>query len=129
MPSAPSDVSFLRLTLTDQQGIVSENLYIMGREENNYQALLSLPKAEVEQHAALKTVGDSQTITLTLRNKGKTPAPFLRLNLKGSDNEQILPVTYSDNYITLMPGESKTVTVTWKRQDARGQEGHVEVDL
>ena len=129
MPSAPSDVYFLRLTLTDQQGIVSENLYIMGREENNYQALLSLPKAEVEQHAALKTVGDSQTITLTLRNKGKTPAPFLRLNLKGSDNEQILPVTYSDNYITLMPGESKTVTVTWKRQDARGQEGHVEVDL
>ena len=127
MPKAPSDVYFLRLMLSDKQGTISENLYIMGREENNYQALLTLPKADVEQRAITKTMGDTQTITLTLRNQGKTPAPFLHLNLKGTDDEQILPVVYSDNYITLMPGESKTVTVTWKQQDARGQEGRIEV--
>ena len=62
-----------------------------------------------------------------LRNKGRSPAVFLRLNLKGADGEQILPVVYSDNYITLMPGESKTIHVSWNAQDARGQQPCFEI--
>jgi hypothetical protein len=45
---------------------------------------------------------------------------MLRLNLKGSDGEQILPVIYSDNYFHLMPGERKTVTVSYRAEDGRG---------
>ena len=64
-------------------------------------------------------------------------APFLRLNLLGTDShlvlgkafdlpskevgEQILPVDYSDNYFTLLPSESRTITITWHAEDARGQ--------
>ena len=71
--------------------------------------------------------GSDYTASITLHNKSKVPAPFLRLNLKGEDGEQILPAVYSDNYITLMPGEQKTVTIQWRKEDARGQQPHIEV--
>jgi hypothetical protein len=95
----------------------------MGREENNYRALTTLPKADVEQQVTIQ----GETVRVTLRNKGKSVAPFLRLNLKGADGEQILPVIYSDNYFTLMPGEQKVVTIEWKAEDSRGQAPVIEV--
>ncbi len=125
--SAPSDVYFMRLQLTDKKGIIAENLYIMGREENNYQALASLPQAEVVQQTTIQPTADGQKATVTLQNKSRVPAVFLRLNLKGNDGEQILPALYSDNYLTLMPGEKRTVNISWRNEDARGQEAHIEV--
>lgn len=124
MPKAPSEVYYLRLSLTDKRNTLSENLYIMGREEGNLRQLTAMPKAKVEQKV---TFEGPCKLVLTLRNKDKVPATFIRLNLKGADGEQILPVIYSDNYITLMPGEQKSVTISWKAEDARGQQPTVEV--
>ena len=64
---------------------------------------------------------------ITLTNKGAVPAVMLRLNLKGVDGEQILPVIYSDNYFHLMPGESRTIDIEWKNEDARGITPIVEI--
>ena len=127
MPQAPSDVYFLRLTLSDKKGVISENTYIRGRNDGDYRALRTLPKADVQQQVTITSSGHTVTARVTLRNKSRIPAPFLRLNLKGNDGEQILPVIYSDNYITLMPGEQKTVTVSWNRQDAHGHDGHIDI--
>jgi hypothetical protein len=99
----------------------------MGSEEGNYQALQALPKAEVTQQMTVSSNGNDYTASVTLHNKSKVPAPFLRVNLKGEDGEQILPAVYSDNYITLMPGEQKTVTIQWRKEDARGQLPNIEV--
>ena len=124
----PSEVYFLRLRLTDAGKTVSENTYIMGREPENYQALQTLPLPDVQQNTTIALQTDRQPIAyVTLRNKGRTPAPLLRLNLKGADGEQILPAIYSDNYITLLPGEECKLTITWKQEDSRGQQVHVEV--
>jgi hypothetical protein len=71
--------------------------------------------------------GNGYRASVTLSNKSKVPAPFVRLNLTGEDGEQILPVAYSDNYITLMPGEQKTINVTWRKEDARGQQPRIEI--
>ena len=127
MPKAPTAVYFLRLQLTGKQGIISENTYILSREEGNYQALTTLPKAEVTQRMTVSDDGNGYRASVTLSNKSKVPAPFVRLNLTGEDGEQILPVAYSDNYITLMPGEQKTINVTWRKEDARGQQPRIEI--
>lgn len=125
LQTAITDVYFLRLQLSDQQGsVLSENTYIMGREEGNYKSLLQLPKANVEP--SIELVGTT-AMAVTLKNQGNTPAVFLRLNLKGKDGEQILPVWYSDNYVTLMPDEQKTIQVAWKLEDARGQKPMIEI--
>ena len=55
-----------------------------------------------------------------ITNLGKEPALMLRLDLKGSDGEQILPVSYSENYFHLMPGQRMSVSVLWNENDARG---------
>ena len=52
---------------------------------------------------------------------------MIRLNLKGDDGEQILPVIYSDNYFHLMPGESRTINIEWKNEDTRGCKPIVEI--
>ena len=122
-PQAPSDVWFLRLELIGKKGLISQNEYIMGREENNYRAITTLAKPQLQQQVKL----EGTKAVLTLKNCGKTVAPFLRINLKGGDGEQILPVIYSDNYFTLMPGEQKTVNIEWKAEDARGQQPRFEV--
>ena len=122
-PQAPSDVWFVRLTLADKRGVISENEYIMGREENNYRALNTLPEPALQQN--VKVTGTKAVVTL--KNVGKSVAPFLRINLKGADGEQILPVIYSDNYFTLMPGEQKVVAIEWKAEDGRGQAPIIEV--
>ena len=39
--------------------------------------------------------------------------------IKDRKGDEILPVDYSDNYFSLMPGESKTVLIKWKQGRAR----------
>ena len=63
-----------------------------------------------------------------ITNPSQTPALLVRLNLKGDkDGEQILPVFYSDNYFSLMPGERKEVRIRWQEVDTRGNGPQVEV--
>lgn len=121
------EVYFIRLKLEEQGKLWSENTYVQSRETDNWKALTSLPKATVTQQVAFKVVGEERQGTVTLRNTSDTPALMLRLNLKGTDGEQILPVLWSDNYFHLMPGEIKTVTVSYLLEDGRGVEPKVEV--
>lgn len=58
---------------------------------------------------------------ILVANTGTAPAMMIRLNLCGEDGEQILPVEYSDNYFHLLPGESRTIRISWNKDDARGQ--------
>ena len=68
---------------------------------------------------------DENTIILT--NTSDTPALMIRLNLCGTDGEQILPVEYSDNYFHLLPGERKSVSINWNERDARGTNAHLKI--
>jgi mannosylglycoprotein endo-beta-mannosidase len=53
-------------------------------------------------------------VTVTLSAPQGPVAFFNRLSLvDGSGHERILPVFYSDNYITVLPGETKTVTMDY----------------
>lgn len=119
----PKDIAgayFLRLTLKDDKGVVkSMNDYVNTTIENNRTSLHDMRQAQVTATVNGKTI--------TLTNYGQVPAVMIRLNLKGDDGEQILPVIYSDNYFHLMPGESRTIDVEWKVEDTRGCKPIVEV--
>ena len=122
------EVYYIRLYLKDGERMLSENFYVEGRQADELQALAQLPQAEVEStQSAFTLEGDEWKGTVTLTNRSETPALLLRLNLKGYDGEQILPVIYSDNYFALMPGESKTVTISYRNEDSRGALPVVEV--
>jgi hypothetical protein len=109
-PDLPA-LHLLRLKLTGSNGaLLSENVYWRYRTPGDMQALNSLATTKMTVRTASAGKGK---LTTTIRNDGKTVASMLRLSLRDKrTNERVLPAQYSDNYLWLLPGESRTVTVT-----------------
>lgn len=106
----------LRLSLFDDEGrLVSENTYwktTLGSSRDDYKQLNDIPRADVSsEFSIVETDGTTVRATATLENHSATPAFALRLRLVDDNNRRILPVIMDDNYITLLPGERKTVTM------------------
>lgn len=74
-----------------------------------YEALASLPTSKLEV-SNIERKGNKLSFTLTNKGKGVAFANRLRLVNKQS-GERVLPVLWSDNYLTLMPGEQCPVAV------------------
>ncbi len=120
VPQEIAGAYILRLTLTDgKRQVRSMNDYVNTTVEGDRTSLHDMRQSQVTANAT----GNS----ITLTNNSNVPALMIRLNLKGDDGEQILPVIYSDNYLHLMPGESRTIGIEWKAEDARGAKPIVEI--
>ncbi|MET9887790.1 exo-beta-D-glucosaminidase [Streptomyces sp. NPDC006430] len=68
------------------------------------------------------TTGTTSTTTVTVRNTGtgNTPALLTDLHLVDARDTPVLPVQWSDNQLSLWPGESATVTATYRTADLHG---------
>ncbi|KAK9417799.1 putative Family 2 glycoside hydrolase [Seiridium unicorne] len=117
-----TDVVFLRLVLSDERGgMLSRNVYWLTKTvdtldwENsdwfytpvtNFTDLTALDKlgtAKIELSATkLHDEGRTQVV---VENYSEVPAFFIILNLVDDAGEDVLPVFWSDNYITLWPHE------------------------
>lgn len=121
-PETLSDVHFIKLILSENDRILSENFYWRGLEEGNLRALKNLPKVSLTTKTKSQKDGDQWKLTTTLVNESETPCLMVRLKVTGNKSgERILPVFFSDNYISLMPGQTRTITMTLKNQDTRGE--------
>ena len=120
VPEDVTPVYYVKLELSDTDGkSLSTNFYVQGKEEGNLQALNQLDKASVK----VSFTGNGPW-KATLTNDGDVPALMLRLKLvSGRDGERVLPVIYSDNYFSLMPGESRTIDIQAAPEDLRGKAG------
>ncbi|MGW4245172.1 glycosyl hydrolase 2 galactose-binding domain-containing protein [Nocardia sp. NPDC004722] len=134
------DTTYLaKLTLTDAGGSeVSRNVYWLSTKpevvdwENkkdwpytpaksfaSMEGLNQLAKSEVSATATSSTGADGQTtmtVQLTNTGGGSTPALLTDVHLVDAQNKPVLPVTWSNNQVTLWPGESVTLTA-WVRTD------------
>ena len=115
VPEDITDVYFIKLSLQDARGkVLSDNFYWQGKEEGNLKALKTLPKVPVKMK--VKQKGTKFVVILT--NAGQVPALMLRLKVVDQKSgDLVLPVWYSDNYISLMPGESRSITVSVRAED------------
>jgi exo-1,4-beta-D-glucosaminidase len=65
---------------------------------------------------------------VTLENPSKSIAFFVRLKLdNGKGGEEILPVVWQDNYISLLPGEKREITATYRANNMGVTKPDVEV--
>jgi len=135
-----SDLSptyFLRLTLTDASGkIVGSNFYWLSTTAEtldwkestwfktptatfaDYTALSQLPKVKLNVVSRTEHRGENDVTHVTVENPGKALAFFVRLKVdKGAGGEEILPVLWEDNYISLLPGEKRELTATYRSAD------------
>jgi exo-1,4-beta-D-glucosaminidase len=76
-------------------------------------ALQSLPTATSDIRATMRRQGaeDIATVTLTVPASSRAVALFQHVSIKQSaDGKPVLPILWSDNDVTLWPGESLTLT-------------------
>jgi hypothetical protein len=102
---------FVSLKLfSEQEQLLSENLYWLPDKDGNYTALQYMRKAPLQ--VAAKKISDTR-INVTLTNAQGNPVAFFNrvalINIQ--TGQRILPAFFSDNYISILPGESKTVTI------------------
>ena len=119
IPASASAVHFIALSLKDAAGnVLSENLYWRSRDEYEgpgtvsgpctagFEPLQDMPKARVKMRR--KNLPDGR-LEVTLKNTSSRIAFFNRLQLRDQDGNPIHGTLYSDNFITLLPHQSKTV--------------------
>ncbi|HEY8971239.1 MAG TPA: glycosyl hydrolase, partial [Puia sp.] len=111
---------FLSLRLLDEhKQAISDNFYWLPDSSGHYSGLQEMKKAalKVEAHTAGEgTSAGSRTVTVTLTNPAGGPVAFFnRLSLVDpATKKRILPVFYSDNYVSVLPGESRTITMEYR---------------
>ncbi|GII32992.1 glycosyl hydrolase 2 galactose-binding domain-containing protein [Planotetraspora mira] len=67
-------------------------------------------------------------LTVKLTNTGDLPAMQIRIKGLDEKDEQILPFIADDNYITLMPGESRTLRAQYKVATRKAHSTFVGID-
>jgi hypothetical protein len=122
--ASSTDLVFIKLTLRDSAGkVLGNNYYWHNREAyQDYRALNSLEEVKLEASVCLqpRAANGNDRYTIKAENPGTAPAVQTRIRTVNEAGEDILPVFYSDNYFTLMPGESKIIDVEFSPKPERG---------
>jgi len=97
------------------------------------QALETMKPVKLEASAVRHNAEGKVRITVTLRNPATEVALMAHLQLRrgnasAKEGERVLPVYYSDNYVSLVPKESRTITIEADEAELKGESPFVTVD-
>ncbi len=126
-----STVYFVRCQMTDAEGkVLAENVYWKSKMDDDIgppgdedqfatkvaqlgdmSALNAMPAARVVASGDYYTEANQETrVQIKLANASDHIAFFVRAEItKGADGEEVLPIRYDDNYITLFPHEARAL--------------------
>jgi exo-1,4-beta-D-glucosaminidase len=94
----------------------------------DYTALSQLPKVKLRVTHRSERKGENEITRVILENPTKNVAFFVRLKVdKGVKGNEILPVLWQDNYVSLLPGEKRELTATYRAAELEGATPSVEV--
>jgi hypothetical protein len=131
-PDQLASVFFVKLELRDSFGqMQSDNFYWQATPANpdNFAALDLLPTVALATSVHRHDDAGKCLLEVNLTNPTSTVAlmAHIQLRRRGS-KERVLPVYYSDNYVSLLPGESRTIHVEAASVDLHGQQPLVMLD-
>jgi len=110
-------VVLVRLELRDTAGkLISDNTYIQSRDDASMRALGKLPRQKLEVASTVDRADGEHVIRTRITNPGESPALAVKLTLVDRDGARILPARYSDNYLDLLPGETRSVEIRFPVQ-------------
>jgi exo-1,4-beta-D-glucosaminidase len=69
-----------------------------------------------------------QYVQMTVTNPAKTLAFMVHLRLVKSDGEDVIPAFFEDNFVSLLPGESRYLAVFYRAADLGKTPAHLEVN-
>ena len=103
-------VNFLKLYLEAEGKPIGDNFYWLENKSGNCRDLNNLPDAEINMAVEAKIQDGFYTAEITLRNTSSSVSLLNKIKLKEKNSgESILPVFFDDSYVSLLPGENKTI--------------------
>lgn len=136
---AQSGTWFLVLRLLDgRDSILSRNLYVLSGTEDrldegrstwyitpqsayaDLRALQGLPAVRLEARTRFRRSGDSTLVRVELRNPSQDLAFMVHLDLRQGQGPSVVPIFWEDNYFSLLPGETRTLSGYCHTADLRG---------
>ena len=131
-PASVSSVHFLKLELRDSSGkLLSGNFYwrALPEHQDDLTDLAKLPPVALEAKAQRTEKDRKRFLTVTLHNPGTNIALMAHLQLRRKlSGERVLPAYYSDNYVSLAPNETRTITIEADEKDFNGEDALVVID-
>ncbi len=121
-----SKVHFIKLTLSDSEGgVVSDNFYWRSKVNCDCRDLQTLGETKLTVSAGGGNVDGKGVYSITVKNSGDSVAASVRIKAARTDkapneDDRILPAFFSENYLWLLPGESKTVSLCYDGDVYRG---------
>jgi hypothetical protein len=114
---------FVALTLRDPRGArLSENVYWQGRTQSSLRLLNSLrpqPVAVAARRLRQTAARAGEVVSVQLANRGTEPAVDVALTALDRGGARVLPAYYSNNYLTLLPGERRRIEIRCPARGAR----------
>jgi len=81
----------------------------------DFTALNKMPKAQLQISAKFLRSTEKQEVVISLHNPSLQIAFFERASITdGKEGDEILPIIYSDNYVTVFPGETAHIMSTYR---------------
>lgn len=131
-PEDLSPVHFVKLELRDARNrLVSDNFYwrAAANQPDDFQALNELPVVPLEIRATSRGKDGKCLLKVSVRNPTRSVALMAHLQLRrAGSGRRVLPVFYSDNYISLLPGETKSLAIEAASADLDGEQPLLAVD-
>ena len=130
-PANLSNVNFLKLDLEDSAGkLVSTNFYWRANTANpdDLSDLNKLPAVTLDARVERADAEGQCRIAVTLHNPAKSIALMAHVQLRRKSGDRVLPVFYDNNYVSLTPGETRTIHMQADLSDLRGEDALVVLD-
>lgn len=130
-PADVSDVHFVKLELRDSNNrIISHNFYWRGKaQQADFTAMDSMPTVGLNASASYRVEKGKCLVEVTLSNPTKQVALMAHAQLRREEsNQRVLPVYYSENYVSLLAGEQRTIRIEASVDDLKGEKPMVVVD-
>ena len=132
-PATVSPVHFIKLDLRDAAGqLLSTNFYWRAQpaDPDNLAALNQMPmvKLTATVEAPKENVPGQRRLRVILHNPTQNIALMAHVQLRRKSGERVLPVFYSDNYVSLVPGETKTIEIEAGASEFHGEAALIVID-
>ena len=120
-PNGVEGVYFLKLSLSESGKKVTDNIYWLTTVEKNYTSLANLPGVKPDVKVTMNKNNNVYHGKVVIKT-GNNISFFNRIKVFDKNTgKRILPVHYSDNYITLMPGEEREISLEFASELPKGQ--------
>ncbi len=121
-PADLSPVHFIKLILKSGSQTVSENFYWRGIKEDQYLTLHDMPKVNLTGSFTERDEEGKTSLNVNLENPTGNVALMVCLKVVKANkpNERILPAFYGDNYVSLLPHETRQIQVEFDSTALQG---------